>query len=170
MFFTHCESCTRPISTNPGSMEAGEYELYRVGRVSSHAVSRWSRSPGCCGFRGVFRVRQDFVFSIALHFQIRRAKAVSVDSVKGQRQPANLPTENSRPPIPTRCTIYCAPTCESWRRLISKLAHRPTSQSDLRPHESNLNHFSSSESTSRHCSRDRALRQTYARGVLRHLF
>ena len=26
----------------------------RVGRVSSHVVSRWSRSPGCCGFRGVF--------------------------------------------------------------------------------------------------------------------
>ena len=25
--FTDCESCTRPISTNPGSMEAGEYEL-----------------------------------------------------------------------------------------------------------------------------------------------
>ena len=25
--FTDCESCTRPISTNPGSMEADEYEL-----------------------------------------------------------------------------------------------------------------------------------------------
>ena len=25
--FTNCESCTRPISTNPGSMEAGEYGL-----------------------------------------------------------------------------------------------------------------------------------------------
>ena len=25
--FTDCESCTRPISTNPGSMEAGEYVL-----------------------------------------------------------------------------------------------------------------------------------------------
>ena len=25
--FTDCESCTRPISTNPGSMEAGEYGL-----------------------------------------------------------------------------------------------------------------------------------------------
>ena len=23
---------------------------YRVGRVSLHAVSRWSRSPGCCGY------------------------------------------------------------------------------------------------------------------------
>ena len=25
--FTDCESCTRPISTNPASMETGEYEL-----------------------------------------------------------------------------------------------------------------------------------------------
>ena len=25
MVFTDCESCTRPISTNPGSMQAGEY-------------------------------------------------------------------------------------------------------------------------------------------------
>ena len=29
MLFTDCESCTRPISTNPGSMEAGEYGLAR---------------------------------------------------------------------------------------------------------------------------------------------
>ena len=28
--FTDCESCTRPISTNPGSMEAGEYGLTRA--------------------------------------------------------------------------------------------------------------------------------------------
>ena len=27
--FTDCESCARPISTNPGSMEAGEYGLTR---------------------------------------------------------------------------------------------------------------------------------------------
>ena len=27
--FTECESCTRPISTNPGSMETGEYGLTR---------------------------------------------------------------------------------------------------------------------------------------------
>ena len=29
MVFTDGESCTRPISTNPGSMEAGEYRLTR---------------------------------------------------------------------------------------------------------------------------------------------
>ena len=28
--FTDCESCTRPISTNPGSMEAGERGLLRA--------------------------------------------------------------------------------------------------------------------------------------------
>ena len=28
--FTDCESCRRPISTNPGSMEAGDYGLTRV--------------------------------------------------------------------------------------------------------------------------------------------
>ena len=27
--FTDCESCTKPVSTNPGSMEAGEYGLTR---------------------------------------------------------------------------------------------------------------------------------------------
>ena len=27
--FTDCENCTRPISTNPGSMKAGEYGLTR---------------------------------------------------------------------------------------------------------------------------------------------
>ena len=27
--FTDCESCARPISTNPGSVEAGEYGLAR---------------------------------------------------------------------------------------------------------------------------------------------
>ena len=51
--FTDCESCTRPISTNPVSMEAGEYWLTH-GTWFSLAVSRWSRSPGCCGFRGMF--------------------------------------------------------------------------------------------------------------------
>ena len=37
--FTDCESSTRPISTNPGSMEAGEYGLTR----------------GMCFCRGPFR-------------------------------------------------------------------------------------------------------------------
>ena len=37
VFFTDCEGCTRPISTNPGSMKAGEYGLTRgtCGRMPS---------------------------------------------------------------------------------------------------------------------------------------
>ena len=54
--FTDCESCTRPISTNPGSTEAGEYGLTR----GTYAVSSWTWSPGCCGFRGVLWVGRIF--------------------------------------------------------------------------------------------------------------
>ena len=95
---TDCESCTRPISTNPGSMEASEYGLTRgtcfvARRLELVAVA------GLLKFCGVLRVRRDFVFSMSLHFQLLRARAVSVNSLKGQRQPANLPTESSRPPI-----------------------------------------------------------------------
>ena len=115
--FTDCESCTRPISTKPGSMEAGEYGLTRgtcfiASRPEVVAVA------GLLWFllfvlgAAVFRV-----FSMILYFQYvhttsgcERPRAVGVDSVKGLRQPANMPTENLRPPIPTRCTIYCAPT------------------------------------------------------------
>ena len=42
-------------------------------------------------------------------------------------------------------------------------SHSPTSQSDLRPHECNLNNVSSFECASRQRSRERTLRQTYAR-------
>ena len=34
---------------------------YRVRRVLSRAVSSWSRSPGGCGFRGVFWVGRIFL-------------------------------------------------------------------------------------------------------------
>ena len=107
----------------------------------------------------------NFVFSISLNFLIRKPRAVSIDKVKGLRQQANLPTENSRPPIPTTCTVYCAPTGEIWRyQLMSKVAHSLTSHSD------HINNLSSFESARRHCSRDGALRHTYARGTSRHVF
>ena len=51
---TDCESCTRPISTKTQDLWKPASMGERVGRVSSQTVSRWSRSPGCCGFRGVF--------------------------------------------------------------------------------------------------------------------
>ena len=42
--FTDCESCTRPICTNPGSIESGEYGLTRgtgfvAGRLEVVAVT-----------------------------------------------------------------------------------------------------------------------------------
>ena len=43
VFLTDCESCTRPISTNPGSMEAGEYGLTRGICFSPHG-SRGGRA------------------------------------------------------------------------------------------------------------------------------
>ena len=60
---TDCERCTRPVSTNPGSMEACEYGLT--------TSRRWSRSTGCCGFSGVFWVRRDLFrafFVVAFFF------------------------------------------------------------------------------------------------------
>ena len=69
--FTDCESCTRPMSTNPGSMEAGECGLTR-GTCFAAAVSSWSRSLGGYEFRGVFWVGRNClsVLSMSLHFQI----------------------------------------------------------------------------------------------------
>ena len=67
--FTDCESCTRPISTKPGSMEAGEYGL-TLGTCFVRKTSRGGRGRrdavvfivcfGCGGFSGVFH---DFTFS-----------------------------------------------------------------------------------------------------------
>ena len=64
--FTDCESCTRPIFTNPGSMEAGEYGPTRgtcfvARRLEVVAVAGLLRSPGYCGFRGVFWVQRDLL-------------------------------------------------------------------------------------------------------------
>ena len=69
--FTDCESCTRPISTNPGSMEAGEYGLTRgtcffARRLTMVAVAglKWVSR---CVFGGAKHVS---VLSMSLHFQI----------------------------------------------------------------------------------------------------
>ena len=105
--FTGCESCTRLISTNPGSMEGGEYGLTRGTWVFAWHLDAvvvagllWL-SFVCFAWSGFF----SRVMSMSLHFQIRTSRAVSVDSVKGLRQPAHLPIENPRPPIPTKCTV-----------------------------------------------------------------
>ena len=69
--FTDCESCTRPISTKPGSMEAGEYGLTRgtcfiASRPEVVAVAGMLWFSLCALDAAVFRV-----FSMILHFQIR---------------------------------------------------------------------------------------------------
>ena len=75
-------------------MEASEYGLTRgtcfvARRLEVVAVALLLWISWCVlGAAGFFRV------SMSLHFQVRRARTVNVDSVKGQRQPANLPTEN----------------------------------------------------------------------------
>ena len=91
-------------------MEEGEYgqtcvTCFVARRLEVVAVAGLLRISWC-----LLGVVDFFVFSMSLHFQIRRPRAVSVDSVKGLRQPVNLPTENSRPPIPTGGAVYCAPT------------------------------------------------------------
>ena len=67
--FTDCESCTRSISTNPGSIEAGEYGLTRgtcfiERRLEVVAVA------GLLWISGVFWVRRDLlrVFSFSFFF------------------------------------------------------------------------------------------------------
>ena len=115
--------------------------IYGSGRVWANAWDVFRRTPSRGG-RG-HRAAADFVVGFGcggiscfpgfciykfVHTTsgCERPRAVSVDSVNGLRQLANLPTENSRSPIPTRCTIYCAPPWESWRQLISKVAHSPS--------------------------------------------
>ena len=69
--FTDCESCTRPISTNPGSMESGEYGLARgmcfiACHLEFHAVAGLLWTPWCVlGGAKLFAV-----LSMSLHFQI----------------------------------------------------------------------------------------------------
>ena len=66
--FTGCESCTRPISTNPGSMEAGEYGLTRgtcfvARRLEVVAVAGLMRvSRYVFGGARFFRFFHEFVF------------------------------------------------------------------------------------------------------------
>ena len=86
-------------------MEAGEYGLTRETwvfprRLEGVAVAwlMWV-SWYVFGGAGFFRAFHEFAFSNC------RARAVSVESVKGLRQPANPPTENSRPPISNSCTV-----------------------------------------------------------------
>ena len=68
MFFTDYESCTRPISTSPGSMEAGEYGLTRgkcfvARRLEVVAVAGLLWISWWVLVAAGFRVFHDFTFS-----------------------------------------------------------------------------------------------------------
>ena len=68
--FTDCESCTRPISTNPVSMEAGEYGLTRgtwgfARRLEVVAVAGLLWISWC-----VLGGADFSVLSMSLHYQI----------------------------------------------------------------------------------------------------
>ena len=106
--FTDCESCTRRISTNPASTEAGEYGLTRgtwffARRLEVVAVAGLLWLSRCV--LGGVDFLPCFFHEFAFSNSYIKSSQRRLDSVKGLRQPANLPTENSRPPIPTRCTV-----------------------------------------------------------------
>ena len=67
--FTDCERCTRPTSTNPGSMEAREYGLTRETRFVARcldvvAVAGPMWASWCVfGGAGFFRASQELAFS-----------------------------------------------------------------------------------------------------------
>ena len=58
--FTGCGSCTRPISTNQGSMEAGEYRLTRWTRFVARCLEVIAVA-GLMWVGGVFSVGRDFI-------------------------------------------------------------------------------------------------------------
>ena len=73
VLFTDCESCTRPISTNPASLESSEYGLtcgtcFVACRLEVVAVRGLLWLSWCSGWGGFFRVFFfDFLFSSNAH-------------------------------------------------------------------------------------------------------
>ena len=70
--FTDCESCARPISTNAGSMEAGEHELTRetcfiARRLEFVAVDGLPRISWCVLGAVDFRICVPICFSPNAH-------------------------------------------------------------------------------------------------------
>ena len=76
---TDCESCTRPVSTKPGSMEAGEYGLTRG---TCFVARRCRGGRGCRAAVDIvvcFWVRRDFVFFFSFSFNERSRPAASMN-------------------------------------------------------------------------------------------
>ena len=137
-------------------MEAGKYGLTRGTRLVARRLEvvaavgmLWISSCVLGGARF-------FVFFTYSHFQIRRARAIIVDSVEGQRQPANLPTENSRPTDSHQVYDFLCSRLRIMAYVDQKSSSQPiqaaSTESYLRPDESDFNNVSSFDSASRRCS------------------
>ena len=68
--FADCESCTKPIFTNPGSMEAGEYGLTRGTCFVAHRLEVVAVAGLLCMQWCVLGGSDLLVLSMSLHFQI----------------------------------------------------------------------------------------------------
>ena len=71
-FFCDCESCTRPISTNPGTMEAGEYGLthgtcFDARRLQVVAVAGLLWISWCVWVGRIFACYYYYYFSLRTH-------------------------------------------------------------------------------------------------------
>ena len=79
--FTDCESCTRPISINPGSVEAGKYGLTRGAcsverRLEVVAVADFGVCYACGEiFSRLFFRDYVFVFFLRTHTACRKYEA-----------------------------------------------------------------------------------------------
>ena len=76
--FTDCGSCTRPISTNPGSIEASEYGLTRGRCFVARRLELVAVAGLLYGFRGAFSVERDFFvffFQFSFFFEHTRPAA-----------------------------------------------------------------------------------------------
>ena len=173
--FTDCENCTRPIFTNPGSMEVGECGLTRGTCFAAPSrVGRGRRASVnfvvCFGWGEFFFCAfHEFAFSKSF-----------VDPVS--EQPAWTRRRGSDgQPFSQRELAHTYPhqvyrlVCSHLRNLALAVdqysSSRPTSLIFDPTSECNLiKFFSSFESASRIPSRERKLRQTYARGTSRHVF
>ena len=100
---TDCESSTRPISKNPGSMEAGEYGLTR--RTFFRAPSRVGRGRWayvgftvCFRWGDFFRAFHEFAFSYSF-----------VDSVSEQPAWTRRRGFDSQPICPPRTRAHLSP-------------------------------------------------------------
>ena len=71
VIFTDCESCTRPIFTNPGSLGAGEYGLTRGVRFVAICYRGGSGRWADVGFVVCFRCGGIFFFFFRFCFSFR---------------------------------------------------------------------------------------------------